>query len=266
MKKLLLLVPFILLFSCSVQKRKYQKGFYVSSHKTITVTKKDNQPGSQKEKQSKQPVAKTVSVPQSENDNVEASVNKTIIPTKKEAPPTLLFHRDGPCDVIVLKNGVEINARILEVSPIEVKYKKCDLPDSPLYIAEKSDIFMIKYANGTKDVFKTDEKKNSELNSGAGSNSNNNNHTSVNGGKGKETHELAILALAFGIAGFVIGIGSIPAIIAGNAALRKIKAQPDRYEGEDMARIGKILGIVGLILKIFLIIVFIIFINALLMI
>ena len=42
MKKILLLLPLIILFSCSVQKRKYQKGFYVSNNKAKSFKKKEN--------------------------------------------------------------------------------------------------------------------------------------------------------------------------------------------------------------------------------
>jgi hypothetical protein len=64
-------------------------------------------------------------------------------------------------DLIILKNGEEIKSKILEVSPTEIKYKKFDNLDGPTFSIFKSDVFMIKYQNGTKDVF-TSEKSNSE--------------------------------------------------------------------------------------------------------
>jgi hypothetical protein len=56
-------------------------------------------------------------------------------------------------DVIFLKNGGEIKAKVLEVLPDVVKYKKWDNQDGPSYSESKANIFMIKYQNGTKDVF-----------------------------------------------------------------------------------------------------------------
>jgi hypothetical protein len=56
-------------------------------------------------------------------------------------------------DVIVLKNGGELKAKILEVLPDVVKYKKWDNQDGPSYSESKTNIIMIKYQNGTKDVF-----------------------------------------------------------------------------------------------------------------
>lgn len=55
-------------------------------------------------------------------------------------------------DVIVKKSGDEINAKVTEVATTEIKYKKTDNPDV-VYTIPKTDVFMIKYANGTKDVF-----------------------------------------------------------------------------------------------------------------
>lgn len=56
-------------------------------------------------------------------------------------------------DYIVRKNGDEIKAIISEVGHTEVKYKKFDLPNGPVFSILKSDLFMIRYQNGSKDVF-----------------------------------------------------------------------------------------------------------------
>jgi hypothetical protein len=56
-------------------------------------------------------------------------------------------------DVMILKTGDEIKVKVLEVLPDIVKYKKWDNTEGPTYSSNKSEIFMIKYQNGTKDVF-----------------------------------------------------------------------------------------------------------------
>ena len=56
-------------------------------------------------------------------------------------------------DVITLKNGDDINAKVLEIGDNEIKYKKFANLNGPTYAIKKSEIFMIKYENGTKDVF-----------------------------------------------------------------------------------------------------------------
>ena len=56
-------------------------------------------------------------------------------------------------DILVLKNGDEIKVKVSEVLPDLIKYKKWDNQDGPLYSEPKGNIFMIKYQNGSKDVF-----------------------------------------------------------------------------------------------------------------
>lgn len=56
-------------------------------------------------------------------------------------------------DVITMKNGDEIQAKVIEVGTEEIKYKIYGTDDSPLYVISKSNVFMIKYKNGSKDMF-----------------------------------------------------------------------------------------------------------------
>ena len=56
-------------------------------------------------------------------------------------------------DVITKRNGDEILAKILEVNPTEIKYKRYDNPDGPLYVILKNDVLFVKYENGTNEVF-----------------------------------------------------------------------------------------------------------------
>jgi len=56
-------------------------------------------------------------------------------------------------DVITLKDGKEIIALVYEIGDIDVEYKKIDNPGGPNYTLKKAEISMIKYANGSKDVF-----------------------------------------------------------------------------------------------------------------
>ncbi|MCL1822379.1 MAG: hypothetical protein FWG22_06110, partial [Prolixibacteraceae bacterium] len=56
-------------------------------------------------------------------------------------------------DIITKKNAEEIKAKVVEVSKDEVKYKRYGSESGPTYTLPVSDIFMIKYENGDKDVF-----------------------------------------------------------------------------------------------------------------
>jgi len=56
-------------------------------------------------------------------------------------------------DRVLMKSGEEIEVNILEVTSGEITYKKISMPDGPIYRVEKNEVFMVKYANGTKEVF-----------------------------------------------------------------------------------------------------------------
>ena len=56
-------------------------------------------------------------------------------------------------DVILLRTGDEIQSIVTEVDVHVIRYRKYENPEGPLYTIEKSKVFLIKYANGTKDVF-----------------------------------------------------------------------------------------------------------------
>jgi len=56
-------------------------------------------------------------------------------------------------DVITLRSGVIIQSKILEIGQTDIKYKKFDNQNGPVYVVMKSDVTGILYENGTKDVF-----------------------------------------------------------------------------------------------------------------
>ncbi|NID13623.1 hypothetical protein [Fibrivirga algicola] len=58
-------------------------------------------------------------------------------------------------DNIVLRNGEEIPAKVLEINQTDLKYRKSANPEGPVYMAPLRDVLLIKYANGSKDSFGT---------------------------------------------------------------------------------------------------------------
>jgi hypothetical protein len=55
-------------------------------------------------------------------------------------------------DLVFYKNGEEQLAKVLEINTTEVKFKKWDNLDGPTIAIAKTDVWMIKYQNGTKDL------------------------------------------------------------------------------------------------------------------
>jgi hypothetical protein len=64
-------------------------------------------------------------------------------------------------DVITLKTGEDINAKIIEVGIKDIKYKKFDNIDGPSFTILKSEVLMTRYKNGTKDVYNIEKQENS---------------------------------------------------------------------------------------------------------
>ena len=60
-------------------------------------------------------------------------------------------------DNIILKDGEEISAKVLKINSENVEYKKSSNLEGPTYTLDKKDIFMIKYENGEKEVFRKKE-------------------------------------------------------------------------------------------------------------
>ena len=63
------------------------------------------------------------------------------------------FNFSDAQDVLIMNNGTEMKVKVQELTVNEVKFKKWENIDGPLYTLLKNDIFMIKYENGTKDTF-----------------------------------------------------------------------------------------------------------------
>ena len=58
-------------------------------------------------------------------------------------------------DLLTKHNGEEVQAKVLEITPLEIKYRRTDNPNGPLISVYKTEVFMIRYANGAKEVFGT---------------------------------------------------------------------------------------------------------------
>lgn len=65
---------------------------------------------------------------------------------------TLLAPLAHAQDLLTKRNGDEVAVKVVEITPAEVKYRRADNPKGPLISMWRTDVFMIRYANGTKEV------------------------------------------------------------------------------------------------------------------
>jgi hypothetical protein len=56
-------------------------------------------------------------------------------------------------DIIVMNDKTEIKSKVVEIGDSEIKYKKFENLDGPVYAAKKTGVFMIIYANGQRETF-----------------------------------------------------------------------------------------------------------------
>ena len=58
-------------------------------------------------------------------------------------------------DTLYTVNGQKIPGKVIEINQNEIKYKKADNPDGPIYVVDKNDIALIEYKNGSKELYGT---------------------------------------------------------------------------------------------------------------
>ena len=55
-------------------------------------------------------------------------------------------------DLIILRNGSSIDAKVIEIDENSVRYKKQNNPDGPTYSVKKESVNEIRYKNGSKET------------------------------------------------------------------------------------------------------------------
>jgi hypothetical protein len=266
MKRLILICPLLIFISCSIQKRKYQDGFYVDwgpkkgKHKTEILA----------QKAALKPSAGQTPVMQELTLKADASGMPAI---KKRS--SLLFVPPDTCDVLVFKDGAEISGKLIEITPAEVKYKRCDNPTGPVYVSRKSELFMIKYANGTREVIKVEEPPRQVQPRTTPQTATARQYKKVIPPGAPVSLVTGILSMVIGYVGLMVllftgdpsiftpfaviaGIFALIAVIAGRNASTRINENPEVYKGRGMAVPGIVfgfivLGILALILLLFLV-------------
>lgn len=145
-----------------------------------------------------------------------------------------------PCDEIIFRNGDILSAKVEEISPEEIKYRKCDHLDGPLYTCEKTDVFMIRYSNGKTEVFKQAEEQVERKDSSETNN----------------TYDGPRRADPVAIFGFVCSLASLLilpfvlgalGIIFGTISLARQASDPQRYSGKALAIAALVIGIISVV-------------------
>jgi hypothetical protein len=73
-----------------------------------------------------------------------------ITPVPARVPKEVI--EETPCDIIMLKDGTDIESKVVEIGTDVIKYKKCDNESGPTYTVPRDDVFKIKYSNGSTEL------------------------------------------------------------------------------------------------------------------
>lgn len=252
---LCLLLLVLSVSSCSIQKRVHRPGFHIEwlSHKKPKPT------------YNKVPVAhrnlntkKIDSVAVPGDEMASTSVQDLYIAPGSIMDERVVKKKADPCDVMILKTGDEIQVKVLEVNGSTIKYKKCENLGGPDYYIDRSDVFMIKYANGIKEVI-NDPKPSDQQNNADAPRYRVPPHidTRTVPGIAITAFVLSLVSVFLSYLGFFTLIAGF---VLGFAALKQINSNPERYKGRGFAYTAIIFSGVFLllILLVFLILLMVI--------
>jgi hypothetical protein len=259
MKNIFILTGLALLtFGCSVEKRIHNSGYHISKNSKSLVNKDKSQNTESKHtvvesRGNKETVAQEESKSNANeikhySSDVIASTDQDIVFSFESRDIVKL---NETCDIIILKDGTEIKAKVLEINEDNVKYKMCDNLDGPTFTKNKGLIFMIKYPNGASTVINADDKNRTIESSKIDSNY-----------EQKEFEPLAAIGFAFNllsllillieIVAFIIPITSALFGLTGAILLiissRKFKSNPNKYKGKGFLIAGLVISLISSII------------------
>ncbi len=237
-----------LISSCSIEKRVHQPGFYIDFNNTAKVN--SNRLESLKVKNLASQNQQTYHNESSSVANdilVTAGINEPLLVSNE---PEFIFNKKvktgNECDLIIFRNGDELLVKVSEVLPEEIKYKRCDNLNGPTYTAKKLDVFMVKYANGTKDVFLSQQQSNKDDKTKP-QNPDVQKQTQLDS---RNLEPIGLVGFFLGVLGLFLAGGivlGITAMIMGVVSLGRIRKMPDRFSGAGFAAFALILGIISLV-------------------
>ncbi len=219
---LVLFLVALLVNSCSIQKRRYGKGFYIP--KKSGVAKKSSSDNVKMEPMSFLTTPVLIAGKENDVENETVPVEAEVVEVDSED----VVITNTECDVIIFRDLSEVSCIVEEVGTEFIKYRKCGFEDGPIYSESKSKISSIMYRNGSADHFKVEEKK----------------EESITEHKNWEVDNREDEIL--GMTSFALGVLGIPllSIIFGLISLHRIKNNPEKYKSSMFAYVGIGLGVV----------------------
>ncbi|MBI1305317.1 MAG: DUF4190 domain-containing protein [Bacteroidetes bacterium] len=282
-RNLLLFLTLILaISSCTIQKRRYNRGFYLEGFTR-------NGAKNHAEKLNFKPLLKA-SKDLVNNDSLQFTLQRLKhagLPPIEEFKKTQIagselnehaknkntekFFNDlnrvennadpEKCDHIIFSNGDEAEVLITDITTDSIFYTPCDQPDGEIIGQSVKSVFMVKRADGSKQTFDNTQHEVPES------------HPSKSlQNEDRTIPASAIVSLISGIMIYltaavgIAGVGLILIVLAmvtGIVALSKIKSNPNEYRGSAMAITGIVLASLALLLTVFALLILLAFFGSL---
>jgi hypothetical protein len=139
-----------------------------------------------------------------------------------------------PCDTIIFKQGNRIIGIVQAIGLNDIKYRACGSTEGPLISVLKTEIFVIKHPDGTRDYFYSENPVTEAQTAGP---------------PAKRIEPFAGWGFAMSILGlFLFGIPlGITSIVFGFVGLHRIGKYPKRYNGKGFAIVSILLGFIDVI-------------------
>jgi hypothetical protein len=241
----ILLLTAMLFTQCSVQKRVYRQGYYLSFKKAPL---KVQSPGQKRELAFK--ATKQINTVQGTDQKQYAKQERGLTvsaqtgghkmqPLSIRSLPVI---NDSCGDKIVFRDGEEIAAKVYEIGNDYVKYKFCDNLEGPLRVSSKNKVFMIKYASGTKEVF-TEKVEKEE----PGTNDNLPAYRPVQSAQTQKLHGGAITGFILSLFSWTIILAPV-AFLVSAFSLNHINEHPEKYYGKGFATAGLIISLIAMLI------------------
>lgn len=254
------LLAVVLMFgSCTVEKRLYRSGYHVewktsSQKQQPTGELKAERKGAKSFELDHQPaLAENSPTASIEIDNSDlfadgGVVEEVMVNIVREQKERIHFDNKSDkaqftqaCETLWLTDGRQLQVKLLEINPTELKYKRCDYQEGPSVTVDRSEVNRVVYADGSveliADTDTTVERKSS---------------SSQNSKSGRRLEVVGLLSMIFG----VFALFSFPfwplfglaALILSMVSFSKFRKNPGEFMGSGFAIAGITLALVSLVL------------------
>jgi hypothetical protein len=213
----------LIVFSCTLEKRRYFKGFYIGKKKhfeTVKVSSNDEKKTFHSLKQKAINLSYLYSTEEIFSTDKSNTLNEYSEHQLLIKPKKINILNDTCKDELIFKNGERLKVKIVEITPNVVRFYNCSLGSPYLSEIPKSDLSVILPYEGKAEF----------LDNNSSNQNNPQKNNSSNTSWSAELHEEVLIGLILFL--LIMPVGAIYNIIRYKNVRAEILANPNKYEGK----------------------------------